>query len=35
MIGEAQPEMELLKVVTFIYSFSLKAGSLISSATRI
>ena len=29
MIGETQPEMELLEVVTVIYNFSVKAGSSI------
>ena len=28
MIGETQPELELLEVVTFIYPFSLNAGTL-------
>ena len=35
MIGETQPEMELLEAVAFIYSFLLKAGSLIPHAARI
>ena len=35
VIGEKQPEMELLKLVAFMYPFSLKAGCSISSATRI
>ena len=35
MIGETQLEMELLEVVAFIYPFLIKAGSSISSATRI
>ena len=35
MIGKTQPEMEFLKVVTFIYPFSLKAGSQIPSAVII
>ena len=34
-IGETQPEMELLEMVTFIYSFSLNAVSSIPSATSI
>ena len=35
MIGETQPEIELLEVVTFIYPFSIKTGSSIPSASRI
>ena len=35
MIGNTQPEMELLEVVTFIYLFLLKAGSPTPSSTRI
>ena len=35
MIGKTQPEMKLLEVATFIYLFSLKAGSSIPSATKI
>ena len=35
MIGERQPEMELLEAVAFIYPFLLKAGSQIPSAARI
>ena len=35
MIAETQSEVELLEAVSFIYPFSLKAGSLITSATRI
>ena len=35
MIGETQPEMELLEVVAFIYPSSLKVYSSIPSATRI
>ena len=35
MIGEAQPEKELLEVVAFMYPFSLKSESSIPSATRI
>ena len=35
MMGETQQEIELLKVVAFSYSFSLKAGSSIPSATKI
>ena len=34
MIGETQPDMELLEVVTFIYPFSLKAGNAAPSAQR-
>ena len=34
MIGETQPEMELLEVAAFIYLFSLKAGSSIPSTAR-
>ena len=34
MIGEKQPEMELLEEVAFIYPFLLKAGSSIPSGTR-
>ena len=35
MIGETQPEMELLEVVAFLNPPSLKAGSSIPSETRI
>ena len=35
MIGETQPDMELLEVVEFIYHFLLNAGSSIPSAARI
>ena len=35
MIGETQPEMELLELVLFIYPILLKAGALIPSAVRI
>ena len=35
MIGETQPEMELLEEVAVIYPFSLKVGSSIPSAARI
>ena len=35
MIGETQPEMELLEVEASIYPFSLKVESSIQSATRI
>ena len=34
MVGETQPEMELLEIVTFIYPLSLKAGRVVSSATK-
>jgi len=34
MIGETQPEMEFLEVAV-VYSFSLKAGCSVPSATRI
>jgi len=35
MVGETQSEIELLDVVAFFYTFSLKEGSSIPSATRI
>ena len=35
MVGETQPEMELLEVVAVIYHFSLKAGSSNPAATSI
>ena len=35
MIGKTQPDMEFLEEVTFIYPFSLKAGSSIPYAPRI
>ena len=35
MIGETQPEMELLEVVAFIYPFSSTLGSSIPSAIKI
>jgi len=35
MIGETQPEIELLKAVAVIYPFWLKVGSSISSAIGI
>ena len=34
MIGKAQPEMEVLEEVTFIYPFLLEAGSSILSVAR-
>jgi len=34
MIGETQPEIELIEVASYIYPFSLKSGSSLLTVTR-